>query len=358
VDIAERLKGLLRELREMGYSFDYKFNRGASDKNLEGLSEKHAELLKKYNGFYIKFGERYFKLLSTKEIAERRGERIPFVEIDGESIYYQENGDFEGIFWEKLESFLSSIKGSLVLRGEELAKLDLSRLKGIKKLKLILSGEGADLSPISALEDLETLEIENLEDLEAFNNVSSNLRFLNIRNLTYLRGFSWLGGLKNLLEIRIDGISVIYLKGEIDLSPFNWRILRLRNGVLSDELEVLKLPRSIRILEMSNLSMKAPPKIISDGLLELDMRGNGMEEPENLALISTLTDLDLSDNRIKNLDWLCPLRKLETLIMNNNILEEFSPPCILQNLYRLEIKGNPIRKIDRTKLPNLRVLIS
>jgi hypothetical protein len=92
VDIAERLKGLLRELREMGYSFDYKFNRGASDKNLEGLSEKHAELLKKYNGFYIKFGERYFKLLSTKEIAERRGEKIPFVEIDGENIYTRKWG--------------------------------------------------------------------------------------------------------------------------------------------------------------------------------------------------------------------------------------------------------------------------
>jgi Leucine-rich repeat (LRR) protein len=357
VEIAEKLKGILRELRECGYKFDYRFNRGASEKGLEGLSEKHAELLRKYNGFYIKFGESYFKLLSTKEILERKEEKIPIFEINGETVYYPENGEFENVFWEKFENFLSFVKESLTLNEEDLERFDPSKAKGLKRLKIVLSGESADLSFLSALDELEILEVENLEDLEVFDKISANVKFLNVRNLTYLRGFSWLSGLKNLLELRIEGISIIYLKGEMDLSDFNWRILRVRNGNLSDELETLKLPSSMRILEMSNLSIRKPPKIISSGLIELDMRRNGMEDPENLSIIKTLTDLDLSDNRIKSLDWLCSLKNLETLILNNNLLEEFSPPCVLQNLYRLEIKGNSITKVDKTKIPNVRVLM-
>ncbi len=356
MEIAEKLRSILRELRENGYVFDYRFNRGASDRGLDGLAEKHVELLKKYNGFYIRFGENYFKLLSTREIADRRGENIPAIEINGETLYYPENGDFEGLFWKKLEDFLSYVRESLTLRGEDIERLDPSKLRGLKRLRIVFSGEKYNLSFLSLIESLESLEIENLEDLEVFEGISSNIRLLSIKNLTYLRGFSWLEGLRNLLELRIDGISLIHLKGEVDLSHLNWKILRLRNGNMPDGLETLKLPRSMKILEMSKLSITRSPRIISNYLLELDMRENGMEYPENLSLIRSLTDLDLSANRIKSLEWLCELSNLETLILNENLLEEFSPSCVLQNLYRLELKGNPIRRIDRAKIPNVKIL--
>ncbi len=250
---------------------------------------------------------------------------------------------------------------SLILNVGNIAELDLrnlENLKGLKFLRLIFKGEDVEFGFLNGLKGLENLTVENLEDLEVFEGIESDLKFLKVINLEYLRGFQWLSGFKNLVELHLENIGGVYLKGDISLEGLNWRVLRIRKGNTISAPQTLKLPNTLKILEMSYLSIKSLPEIHGRNLLELDLRGNELEKVDGLDGLKNLTDIDLSDNKIKDVNsWVCGFKNLETLILNNNQIEEFSPNCTLENLYRLELKGNPIKNINKKAIPNIKVLL-
>lgn len=250
---------------------------------------------------------------------------------------------------------------SLTLNVGNIGKLELPKLgnlKGLKSLKVILRGNEIKFEFLNGLKGLESLTVENLEDLDIFDGIESDLKFLRVINLGYLRGFQWLNGFKNLLELKLENIESVYLKGEISLESLNWRVLRIRNGNTISAPQTIKLPHTLRILEMSYLSLRSLPEIYGKNLLELDLRGNELERVDGLDNLKKLTDIDLSDNNIKDVNNLvCEFQNLETLILNNNQIEEFSPKCTLENLYRLELKGNPIKNINKRAIPNIKVLL-
>ncbi|MEO0149228.1 MAG: hypothetical protein ABIL23_02225, partial [candidate division WOR-3 bacterium] len=250
---------------------------------------------------------------------------------------------------------------SLTLNVGNISELDLrnlENLKGLKSLRLILRDGGLEFGFLNGLKGLESLTVENLADLDVFEGIESDLKFLRVINLEYLRGFQWLRGFKNLIELHLESIGGVYLKGDISLEGLNWKVLRIKKGNTISAPQTLKLPNTLRILEMSYLSLKSLPEIYGGNLLELDLRGNELERINGLDGLKKLTDIDLSDNKIKDVNsWLCEFKNLETLILNNNQIEEFSPNCTLENLYRLELKGNPIKNINKKAIPNIKVLL-
>ncbi len=246
----------------------------------------------------------------------------------------------------------------LSLSSENLHELNLEPLKNLKNLKkLVLRFPNYSYPSMEFLNglNLEELVIEGIKSIDIFKGISTKLRILKVRKIEHIVFSEIPESLRNLVEFSVED-ALNMLSGEMmDISRTNWKVLRIKSGNMQPFPQKILLPKTMRILKLTNLDMEEPPEIEGENLLELDMSKNKLGT-FNYKNLKNLRDLDLSDNLIRDASWVCNLRNLEILILNNNLIEVFSPKCYLHNLYRLELKGNPIKFIDRKKLPNINVL--
>ncbi len=77
--------------------------------------------------------------------------------------------------------------------------------------------------------------------------------------------------------------------------------------------------------------------------LDLSGKGAGSAALKDIAKLTELTSLKLSDNKIENLDFLSSLKKLTTLDLSKNKISDVSPLKELTSLRTLHLDGNEIK---------------
>ncbi len=95
-------------------------------------------------------------------------------------------------------------------------------------------------------------------------------------------------------------------------------------------------------------------------VFRLSMKGMGLRRIENLNLVPSLTELDLSSNNIARMEGLEPLESLKRLVLANNQIGRLEGVGSLDALETLQLQGNRISNLDDvqclTPLPCLRHL--
>ena len=77
--------------------------------------------------------------------------------------------------------------------------------------------------------------------------------------------------------------------------------------------------------------------------LDLSKKGAGSAALKDIAMLTELTSLKLSDNNIDELDFLTPLKKLTSLDLSNNKISDIKPLKKLSSLRTLHLDGNEIK---------------
>ncbi len=78
-------------------------------------------------------------------------------------------------------------------------------------------------------------------------------------------------------------------------------------------------------------------------VLDLSDKGAGSAALKDIAKLTELTTLKLSDNKISDLDFLSSLKKLSSLDLSNNKISDISPLTKLSSLRTLHLDGNEIQ---------------
>ncbi|RFU35153.1 hypothetical protein B7463_g1259, partial [Scytalidium lignicola] len=133
--------------------------------------------------------------------------------------------------------------------------------------------------------------------------------------------------------------------------------------VSNNEIESLSCFESLihlRGLRADNNKIKSLDGITHlDGLLSLRLRGNLIESVNfEITRLNRLTDLDLKDNLIGDVEYLDRLQSLSNLNLEENKLESLviEVPEKLHTLKYLKLSGNNLESIDVSHFPNLRLL--
>ena len=78
-------------------------------------------------------------------------------------------------------------------------------------------------------------------------------------------------------------------------------------------------------------------------VLDLSGKGAGSAALKDIAKLTELTSLNLSDNKISELDFLSSLKKLSSLDLSNNKISDISPLKKLSSIRTLHLDGNEIK---------------
>ena len=113
--------------------------------------------------------------------------------------------------------------------------------------------------------------------------------------------------------------------------------------------------------EMNEASLKAAAKQFDLSVVfKLAMPRMGLRRIANLALVPSLTELDLSNNRLERIEGLECLESLKRLVLANNEIERIEGLQTLEALDTLQLQGNRVSNLDDvqclTSLPGLRHL--
>ena len=329
--------------------------------------------------------------------------------LPGCAIYTGRSGEVSDITLGGV-TFQSDVK-SLRLSG--LGIQDLSALAECRELRTLdLSGNAiVSLTPLMNLPSLEWLNISDNEvsDLLPLMGIQS-LRRLNAANNQILDA-SGAGALQGLTTLDLSGNPLGDLSGLAALS--NLTALRLENaGVTDDELEVLESMSSLLTLDlegneglsdasMSRLHSALPNcAIVHDALIytvelaghsfpsdaaELKLGGQGIEDLSGLERFSALDTVDLSGNelfnviqlqyspsrltirvlnlsgnKLRDINALSTLTAIEELDLSFNQIESLQPLMKLTTLRRLDLTGNVLdaASLDalRAALPDCKII--
>ena len=100
---------------------------------------------------------------------------------------------------------------------------------------------------------------------------------------------------------------------------------------------------SLENFELGNLSRLEDLSLLDNNITSIKL-------PKN----STLSSIDLSDNKLKTLD-VSGLIGLYDLMLNNNEIEEIKGLNELNNLYGISVVNNNLKKLDLSNMPNLEI---
>ncbi|XP_044538843.1 biglycan [Gracilinanus agilis] len=113
----------------------------------------------------------------------------------------------------------------------------------------------------------------------------------------------------------------------------------------------------LRVVQCSDLGLKAVPKEISPDTTLLDLQNNGITElkKDDFKGLQHLYALVLVNNKISKIHpkAFSPLRKLQKLYISKNHLVEI-PPNLPSSLVELRVHDNKIRKVSKAVFSGLR----
>ena len=81
-------------------------------------------------------------------------------------------------------------------------------------------------------------------------------------------------------------------------------------------------------------------------VFKLSLPNWGLRRIENLTLVPSLTELDLSHNRISRMEGLDALESLKRLVLSKNEISRIEGVETLESLERLELQGNRVSNLD------------
>ncbi len=192
------------------------------------------------------------------------------------------------------------------------------------------------------------LKARNLMGLEkATNLVTLKATFNNLTNILSLKGLNRLQSLH--LDGRQDGngtkgslnsfkpIGTLTYLGQLYLSHYP-----VTNTVDLDGLRYLRR-LTLRECEIADISTLAGFK---GSLTEADLSGNRIEDISALGGLTKLTRLSLNNNRIADVSALAKLTNLRELRLDNNAVTDVSALAKLPNLETLSLAGNDVKNLD------------
>jgi Leucine-rich repeat (LRR) protein len=290
---------------------------------------------------------------------------------------------------------------SLTSDGIPIASLEgIQHCTGLKTLS-IRHAEIRDISPITGLTQLESINlaynyIRKIPSFSLFTslkelNLSSNriygdpdfkdlpsLRTLDLSSNELKGLYSWsaiiLSHLPSLISLSLSGnpeLRNVHLKELRNLVYLNIAACDIRQcNYLSSELPNLqymnmsnnpiyyttelpaRLP-ALRILELQGCKLSSIDTLRDlPSLTSLNIADNFIESPEShnpipmsLESLTSLVHLNASRNKIRRLDWVQPLRQLETLDLSHNNVSKLYPLVQLDSLRSVNLSNNQIEAI-------------
>lgn len=157
-----------------------------------------------------------------------------------------------------------------------------------------------------------------------------------------------IGNLVKLTKLKLD-------ENQIEVIPAFFGAFRMlkdlsmnKNKIHSVDGDALAPLSSLTMLDLSQnrlTALASTPK--SESLDSLLLSFNQLETLENLDRCPNLTVLDLHNNKLKALpDSTCSLYHLKTLAVSNNELADVDPRIsVLDSLTRIALEGNPLRSL-------------
>jgi len=267
-----------------------------------------------------------------------------------------------------------------------LAMEEISFIEELKKLKsLVVFGLGiSDLAPISELDKLESLsvrgiEADNLQFLEKLENLSTlelfygqlqdfshlsnikNLRSLVIEDL-YEVDFSSIGILTNLekLSVRDNYIKQYFFSARFpNLVDFYFgsNSRDLDGDDLAIDVSNVNEMTSLRTLWINNIKATSGIKIDKlSSLIELDLEENNIRNIESLKALKKIKLLYLNNSEISDISALENLADLRGLYLGDNSISDISALSSLENIVQINLSYNMIK--DLTPLKNMTQLRS
>lgn len=188
-----------------------------------------------------------------------------------------------------------------------------------------------------------------LSDVEHIKNFIDNIEIATARNSI------------DMIEVMLKGLKIKindFLKNEysdlfnfLELKPNkeNFYHIIAEKSLLSISETTLKrgIPESVKLLKNIN----------TIGVQDVNIQN--IKILDNLRFIQTTKEVILQNCRLKDIpDFLFALQNLNILNLNDNSITDISDIGKLKNLTRLDLKHNPLKKLDNsiTDLKHLRVL--
>lgn len=271
--------------------------------------------------------------------------------VQGNAIIFFEDPDLESVVRKAINKPIGSITREDV---EDLTHLNASvtsiqSLKGIENLLGLswLDLSVTDTTAISELASLTKLTYLNLDsnqivDIHALGKLVqlSELR-LNNNKINDVTSLSWLAN-KNLLKADLANNQITNVTALKNLTTL--QTLNLGNNQITDITPLGSL-RLIRELDLSaNLIDKIDAITLMTRLEKLNLRKNKLNNIEKIVWLqdSNLTELNLSDNLIVDINKVGMLNKLVKLNLANNKVVNITSLSNLKNLQELNLSGNQI----------------
>uniref|UniRef100_A0A4W5P7H9 Leucine-rich repeat protein SHOC-2 n=1 Tax=Hucho hucho TaxID=62062 RepID=A0A4W5P7H9_9TELE len=206
-----------------------------------------------------------------------------------------------------------------------------------------------------SLKNLTCLQLQQnlLEHLPEGVGLLTNLDDIDLSNNQLTAVPDSLGNLNHLVKLNLSHNKLKSLPSGISVMK-NLRLLDCTHNQLESIPPVLSQMASLEQLYLRHNKLRFLPELPSSRLKELHVGNNQIEvlEAEHLKHLSTLSVLELRDNKVKSLpEEIKLLQGLERLdLVNNDISSLPASLALLPKLKILTLEGNPLRGIRRDLL--------
>ncbi|XP_036834072.1 leucine-rich repeat-containing protein 40 isoform X2 [Oncorhynchus mykiss] len=262
----------------------------------------------------------------------------------------------------KLEALSEDVKllpalTVLDVHDNQLTSLPISigELQHLQKLSLSHNKLKEFPEEIWSLKNLTCLQLQQnlLEHLPEGVGLLTNLDDIDLSNNQLTDVPDSLGNLNHLVKLNLSHNKLKSLPSGISVMK-NLRLLDCTHNQLESIPPVLSQMASLEQLYLRHNKLRFLPELPSSRLKELHVGNNQIEvlEAEHLKHLSTLSVLELRDNKVKTLpEEIKLLQGLERLdLVNNDISSLPAALALLPKLKILTLEGNPLRGIRRDLL--------
>ncbi|XP_024277315.1 leucine-rich repeat-containing protein 40 isoform X2 [Oncorhynchus tshawytscha] len=231
----------------------------------------------------------------------------------------------------------------------------IGELQHLQKLSLSHNKLKEFPEEIWSLKNLTCLQLQQnlLEHLPEGVGLLTNLDDFDLSNNQLTAVPDSLGNLNHLVKLNLSHNKLKSLPSGISVMK-NLRLLDCTHNQLESIPPVLSQMASLEQLYLRHNKLRFLPELPSSRLKELHVGNNQIEvlEAEHLKHLSTLSVLELRDNKVKTLpEEIKLLQGLERLdLVNNDISSLPAALALLPKLKILTLEGNPLRGIRRDLL--------
>lgn len=271
--------------------------------------------------------------------------------------------NYKGKYLPKNISLIKNLKGVYIRGCIKFSLFELfelfSNIESFESLTIMDIKLDSIPSNIIKLENLKYFTLENVAINNIFLDSLFKLRKLEeilIRNSKFDSKPDWLIELPNLKLLVLDGTNLEYFPNSL-IKLKNLTGINLgSNPKLNIPLIIKSLPKrdSMYGIMIGNNNLKKIPKELLKykKISRLDLSKNRINEIDKCISSIEILELNLKKNSIKNIDALCKMKYLNTLYLDSNQIKTFpsSIGLLKDNLKWLYLVGNPLDSNERKRI--------